>query len=184
MTLMFGNTPVPYTSAWSAEESFYVGRCPHARRTAICQAVQPGGGKPIFGKPHSQRQREAIIDGLCDICGRTLKNRTKVSLSHADINAKGARGPCIMQVEPLLHRECAAQSLAFCPSLRKDIRIGALKVRAVTRYVVQLAYIGPEFVAEYVPGYRARPTDQIVGHAKVELVSWADRDEAWLQVAA
>ncbi len=64
----YGGVPVPYTVSWSAEESFHVAHCPHGRGIAICQAVAPGQGKPRFGKPHSQRQREAIASGLCDLC--------------------------------------------------------------------------------------------------------------------
>lgn len=182
--LMFGNTPVPYTVAWSAEESFFFDRCPYFGRPAICQAVAPGQGQPRFGKPHLQRQRRAIALGLCDLCARPLKGRTRVSLSHARPVVHGAEGPAILQVEPLLHRECALRSIRFCPSLRRDIRAGTLMVRQVTRSRVQCAVMSPEYVATYVPGYVAAPTDRILGHAKVELIEWIDRDAAWLERAA
>jgi hypothetical protein len=54
-------------------------------------------------------------------------------------------------------------------------------VRQVNRYRVQFAIMRPEYIAHYVPGYVASPTDKIVGHAKVELQSWTDRDQAWLE---
>jgi hypothetical protein len=181
---MFGNAPVPFTVSWSDEADFYVAGCPHARMRAICQSVSPGSGKPQFGKPHSQRQRQAIAEGRCDLCGRSLKNRTKVSLSHARVRSNGAEGPCVMQVEPLVHRECGALCIRFCPSLKRDVETGALMVRQVNRYRVQFAIMSPEYIAHYVPGYIAAPTDRIVGHAKVELQSWTDRDEAWLERAA
>jgi hypothetical protein len=136
---MFGNAPVPFTVSWSGEADFYVADCPHARLRAICQSVAPGSGKPQFGKPHSQRQREAIARRLCDLCGRSLKNRTKVSLSHARVRSNGAEGPCIMQVEPLVHRECGARCIRFCPSLKRDIETGSLMVRQINRYRVQFA---------------------------------------------
>lgn len=182
MTLTFGNTPVPYTVSWSGEERFFVAVCPHARRPAIRQASAPGQGKPLFGKPHSDRQRETIARALCDICAKPLKNRTKVSLSHAGIRGNAAPGGTgILQVEPLLHRECAAISMRFCPSLRKDIQAGTLMIRQVTRWRAQFAIMGPEYVHHYVPGYVAKPGDRIIGHAKVELLSWSDRDEDWLE---
>lgn len=178
--LMFGNTPVPYTVSWSAEERFFIARCQYFRRPAICQDVAPGQGQPRFGKPHSQRQRETIARELCDLCGRPLRARTKVSLSHARPMPHGAEGLAILQVEPLLHRECAATSMQYCPSLRRDIAAGTLMVRQVTRSRVQCAVMSPEFVGTYVPGYQFNATDRILGHAKVELIDWVDRDEAWL----
>lgn len=176
----WGAVPVPYTVSWSAEQTFRVDHCSYARAQAICQVVAPGHGKPLFGKPHSQRQREVIANGLCDLCARPLRNRTKVSLSHARARANGARGLCIMQVEPLLHRECAAISLQHCPSLRRDIKAGSAVIRQVNQYRVQFAIIAPEFVGIYVPGYTAGPAERVVGHAKVELLAWRDRDEGWL----
>ena len=179
--LTFGNTPVPYTVSWTGEERFSVGPCRHADgRAAICQAVAPGEGKPKFGAPHSQRQREAIANDLCDLCGKPLRNRTKVWLSHAAPRGNAATAWDILQVEPLLHRECAARCTHFCPSLRRDIANGTMMIRQVTRHRVQFAIMGPEYVAHYVPGYEAKPTDRIIGHAKVQLLGWKDRDIDWL----
>lgn len=178
--LCYGGVPVPYTVSWTGEESFRVDVCRFAEARAICQAVAPGEGKPQFGKPHSQRQREAIANDLCDICGRTLRNRTKVSLSHARTRSNGAEGPAVLQVEPLLHRECAATSLRHCPSLKRDVQAGTLMIRQVSRHRAQFAIMGPEFISAYVPGYVAQPTDRIVGHAKVELLRWVDRTPGWL----
>lgn len=176
----WGATAVPWTVGWSGEESFFVGPCRYSHMLAICQAEAPGVGKPQFGKPHSQRQRQCIAEGLCDLCGRSLKAATKVSLSHARPVAHGAQGVAILQVEPLLHRACALESMKFCPSLKRDIAAGTLMIRQVTRYDVQFAVMGPQFVSHYVPGYEAKPHERIVGAAKVELIQWKDRDMQWL----
>lgn len=182
---VYGGVPVPFTVSWSAEEPFRVDICAFTGRRAICQAVAPGEGKPRFGAPHSQRQREAIARDLCDTCGRPLRNRTKVSLSHARPRLNGAEGPAILQVEPLLHRECAALSMQHCPSLKRDIRDGTLMIRQVRRHQAQFAIMDPEFIHHSVPGYVAQSSDRILGHGKVELLSWTDRDETWLgRVAA
>lgn len=181
MIARFGEVAVPYTVSWTAEEKPFVGMCPYARCLALRQPHAPGEGKPRFGKPHSDRQREAIAKGLCDLCGRPLKNRTKVSLSHARHRSNAASGGTgILQVEPLLHRECAAESLKFCPSLKRDVEDGTLMVRQVNGYRVQFAIMGPEYIRHYVPDYRPKPTDRIVGHAKVELLRWIVRDQTWL----
>lgn len=175
--LMFGKVPVPYTVMWSAEEPMAIASCEHANgMPSLCNAIAPGHGKPVFGKPHMQRHREAIAKGLCDLCGRTLDRRTKVALSHASVRT-GAEGPCVMQVEPLLHKECAAESMRHCPSLRRDIDRGTLFVRHVTRYRVQFAQLTGqatmEFAGVWHPG--------AVGHAKVELLAWKDRNLSWLE---
>lgn len=182
--MRFGNTAVPFTVSWTAEEKQFVGFCPHAQRRALCMPQAAGEGKPQFGKPHSCRQREAIAIGLCDLCGKPLKNRTKVSLSHARsrMNAAGG-GSGVLQVEPLLHRECALESMKFCPSLKRDIADGSLMVRQVNQYRVQFALMSPEYIQHYVPDYHPTPHDRIVGHAKVELLRWTDRDPKWLGLA-
>lgn len=174
--LRYGDVPVPYTVAWSGEEGgAHLAVCPHVHRLAISQPVARGEGKPVFGKPHMQRQREVIADDLCDLCGKPLKNRTKVSLSHARPRANGATGLNILQVEPLLHKECAAVSVRHCPSLKRDIREGTLAIRQVTRHRTQFAMMSPEYV-EQQTGTAAKA----VGHAKVELLAWRERDLAWL----
>lgn len=174
---MYGNTPVPWTVSWSSEDAISIAPCPHAEgRLALVQASCPGEGAPRFGSPHWIRQRECIARDLCDLCGRPLKNRTKVSLSHARPRANGAEGFDILQVEPLLHKECALVSMRYCPSLRRDIKNGTLHIRHVTRHRVQLAILDGTF-CKAVAGQAVNA----VGHAKVELLKWLDRDLAWLE---
>lgn len=181
MTLLYGGVPVPYTVAWTGELTSFIAPCRYADgRMAICDRVAPGEGKPRFGRPHNQRQREAIRDDLCDLCGKTLKTRTKVSLSHARPRMNGADGWAVLQVEPLLHKECAAISMRHCPSLKRDIVTGRLMIMQVTRYRHQVAIMVPQFIHHYVPDYVENPDDRIAGHAKVELLAWKDREEAWL----
>ena len=173
---MFGKVPVPYTASWTGEEEFFVAPCKHANnQLAICQKVARGVGKPNFGKPHMIRQREVIINDLCDLCARPLRNRTKVSLSHARSRTHAAKPLDILQVEPLLHKECAAISIQHCPSLKRDIQSGAIEIRQVKRHAVQLAIYSAE-------GTRLATGTEVVSvsHAKVQLLSWVDRNEAWL----
>lgn len=174
--LFFGNTPVPYTVLWSAEAMMYLAPCRFADGlTSVCNDVAPGKGKPIFGKPHMQRHRQAIVEGLCDLCGRRLANRTKVSLSHAQARY-GGEGWCVMQVEPLLHKACAARCVDHCPSLKRDVRNGSLHIRQVTRHRVQMSMLTADAAEEFTGVRRSHA----IGHAKVELVAWKDRPVDWL----
>jgi hypothetical protein len=174
--LMFGQVPVPNTTAWGAEEEFFLGQCPHAERLAVMQLERQGEGKPIFGKPHMQRQRAAVALELCDLCAKPLKGRTRISLSHAQPVPHGAHGWAILQVEPMLHRPCAQESIFRCPSLKRDIGRGTLRIRQVTRSRCQMAILKPEAVAEFVG-----QAVIAIGHAKIELLAWKDRDLAWLE---
>lgn len=176
--LHYGGVPVPYTAAWSAEEvpgALYVGRCPYAKRTAIMQRHARGEGKPRFGAPHMERQREVIALGLCDLCGRPLRNRTKVSLSHARPQLHAARSGDVLQVEPLLHKDCAAISLRHCPALKRDIRDGTARVRQVFRHDCQFAVYSAEGTAE-ATGVAVKS----IAHAKVQLIDWQNRPAEWL----
>lgn len=178
---MWASVPVPQAVLWTAEARCFLGHDPlvGAGLPAVCNDDAQGEGKPIFGKPHMQRQRRLVAQGLCDLCGKPLKGRTKVSLSHAKVRA-GADGPCVMQVEPMLHVECARISLQHCPSLKRDARSSGLQVRIVSRYRVQLAQLTAAAALEFTGEARSGA----IGHAKVELLAWQDRDQDWLRRAA
>nr|WP_295738900.1 hypothetical protein [uncultured Acidocella sp.] len=176
--LFYGGVPVPYTASWSAEEgTLHLAACRWANSAlALCQAQHRGIGKPVFGKPHMVRQREVIASGLCDLCGKKLSHCSKVSLSHARVDPHAAEGPAVLQVEPLLHRQCAAICVQHCPSLLRDIENGTLHIRLVQRYRIQWAIMRPESVAEFTGGEAVAA----IGHAKVELQLWRGMPVEWL----
>jgi hypothetical protein len=179
MILRFGNTRVPVTSSWASEEHFFLERCRWFGGIAICQHDDTGPvaarGKPLFSKPHMQRQRRAMALGLCDICGRTLRTSTKVSLSHARPQPHGADGWAILQVEPMMHRACALEAVDQCPSLKRDVLADTLRIRQVLRWRAQCAVMD----ADYVQTITGQHT-QALGHGKIELLEWQDRDADWL----
>lgn len=178
--LKFGNTPVPVTVSWSSEERFFIAPCPYyGNRPAICQDESIGVGTPLFGKPHAIRQRRVIALDQCDLCGKSLKARTKVSLSYARPQPHGANGWAILQVEPMLHAECAAICIRYCPSLRRGIDEGHIEIRQVLLHRTQCA-IMDEVYTETMTGKAVKA----LGHAKVELRKWHDRDLGWLQAKA
>lgn len=173
----YGNSPVPWTVGFTGEQPYGVAYCPHAKQLALFQP-QTRQGKPTFASPNFCRQRAAIINGLCDLCAKPLKSGTKVSLSKV-IQGHTSSGIGYLQVEPMLHRECATICMKYCPHLLAMIEQGRLNVRQVTRWRPQLAMLPPITVAEHVPGYRG-PRDAVAGYAKVQLLEWIDRDASWL----
>lgn len=178
--IFWGNMPVPYAAAWTGEDELFLGPCPYAGNAtglkAIRQVQARGVGKPTFGKPHMDRQREAIAHDLYDLCGKPLKNRTKVSLSQARPQPHAVNPGDVLQVEPLLHRECAAISVQHCPSLKGQIRDGVYHIRQVFRHACQFAIYSEEGT-EIAVGVRVKS----ISHAKVQLIKWAERDLDWLQ---
>lgn len=174
----YGGVPVPFTASWTGERRFSLSASQDAGgRLAVCQASYQGKGKPDFAKPHMNRQRAAVVQGLCDLCGLPLKGRTKVSLSHARPAPNGAEGLAILQVELLLHKACAATCLRHCPSLKRDVKAGTLIIRQALRYRVQLAILN----AAGVELLGLPPSDVApVGHAKIELLNWVVRSPDWL----
>lgn len=163
----------PWTASWSGEEKFFVARCRYAMNGhAICQPENPGDGKPVFAKPHSIRQRRAIVCGLCDLCGLPL-GTNRVSLSFERGSDVG-----FIQVEPLLHRRCAAISLQFCPHLKRHAEALTLPVREVVRSDVALARLTAAAVLEFT-GERW-PDGAVYGHAKLRVHRSIVRSVQWL----
>jgi hypothetical protein len=178
--LYWGSVPVPYAALWTGEAGgMHIAVCPYAKTIACCDTTRRGSGKPVFGKPHMGRQRELITNDLCDLCAKHFRNRTRVSLSHARAIATGGQGPCVMQVEPMVHKDCALICVEHCPSLKRDIERGTLFVRQVLKHRHQFAILTEAAVEEFCGERRGG----VIGHAKVELQRWIDRDLSWLQAA-
>lgn len=175
--MIYGAIEVPWTVSWSGEDRFSLERCRWAEgRIAICQNEAPGQGKPQFAKPHMGRQRQAMVELRCDLCGRHLAAATKVSLSSPRLTIVSGHGAIPLQVEPLLHRGCARRALDLCPELRRRRAAGDLLIRQVfaCKAVVSLL---DEAAAEM---YTGRSFRGAVGHMKLAVTSCRERDEEWL----
>ncbi len=175
--LKWGNMPVPYTVLWTAEAGqTYVGKCEFTGMQATCEPTNRGVGKPIFAKPHANRQRETIFKDWCDLCGKPLKGRTKVSLSKARTVFTDT-GAVVLQVEPMVHKDCALTCVELCPSLKRDVKNGTLFVRQVLKHRAQMALLTSAAVMEFCG---VEKKGDVIGHLKVELLKWKDRDLQWL----
>jgi hypothetical protein len=185
--LRYGDYAVPATASWEAERPYLVERCPYVGCAAIGQP-QRREGRPRFAEPHFCRQRRAMTQGLCDLCGRPLKRTDrKISLSGAwTETAAVAGGTRLLQVEPMLHQTCAViclgqhPTLKGCPHLIRKLGEGRLTVRQVTRWRTQYVTLEPAVVAEKVPDYKG-PRDAVAGYAFIELLKWQDHPVDWLR---
>lgn len=154
---------------WSEETEYFIGECPWFKRPAICQREAQGRGVPKFGQPHVNRQRKLHALGLCDICAKPLKNRTKISMSN--FGGTERPGMVLTQSEPLAHVECATLSLEACPSLRRQAQSGRLRIRQVFRFQTRPTLATPEERARFVPDYKG---PDIIGLAVVDIFGWRD----------
>lgn len=178
--LRYGAIRVPWTTSWTGELRFEIRDCPYAKARALWQPAAQGVGKPEFSKPHAVRQRQAMMQCRCDICGKRLATSTKVSLSQESPRHVDRIGWALLATEPLMHTACAAEELDACPVLRRQLRDGTLKARQVFRYrtVAQLltADATEEFAHLREPG--------TVGHIKLQILDFEPMRVNWLERAA
>ncbi|MFD5029379.1 hypothetical protein ACFWM0_02950 [Streptomyces sp. NPDC058405] len=92
---------------------------------------QPGKGRPEYGKIHPHRQRNAMEQLLCQVCGRPADRNQDGTLwllgedLQDPVIPTGQTG--ILTAHPPLCLPCAHTSVGACPHLRKQYV--ALRVR-------------------------------------------------------
>ncbi|WP_421738403.1 hypothetical protein [Caulobacter sp.] len=126
---------VPWMTSWSEEEGLGVRPCPSiGGRLAVCQVERPGFGRPQYSMNHFRRQREAVIQMRCPMCGEPTPDGDRwTQIAHrkpaAALRAKGLGGylpPALPDDQiiidagsiPPLHEACARHSMEHCPHLR------------------------------------------------------------------
>jgi hypothetical protein len=173
----WGAVPVPWVASWSEEAASpqYVARCRFAEgRPAVCEVDRIGHGKPMFARPHMVRQRIAIVECRCDLCGKRLGIAdTKVSLSFERATEVG-----FLCTEPLSHRACAAIAAQHCPHLKRHIATGTVRIRQVTKHSAALSTLTAAAVAEFTGETWAEGA--VIGHAKVRVDRFIARSLEWL----
>jgi hypothetical protein len=162
--------PVPYVVLWSAERVTaaraltvrpdgcglgYRGEEPRDRdRQGVLWARTrnaPGEGEPRFGAMHPARQRQAMVDKLCQVCGGPADRTSRgwlFLLPGTDGETQSEAG---LSTKPPLCEPCARLALRHCPRLTNPV---ALRVRRPRVWGV--------FGDHYVPGpngLAALPTD-------------------------
>lgn len=173
--IRYGDITVPMPVMWSGEDEYFVADCPWFKRPAICQREAQGEGVPKFGQPHAVRQRKLMALCLCDVCGRSLRSATKISLSN--FGGDYSEDHVLSEVEPLLHAGCARMSIEQCPSLRRQLQGKRLRVRQVFQCRPRAVVASPDERARFVPDYDGSP---IIGLAVMDLLSWRDVTQHWI----
>jgi len=110
---------VPYVNLWGEQtaDNTRVDYDRHVGRDAMF--VDDVGDVPNFLKQSPQRQRECMIQGLCQVCGRQVpwsrRNLVVASMSVDFVHVAGRERPVVF--EPWLDDRCAQIALAWCPAL-------------------------------------------------------------------
>ncbi|WP_459678363.1 hypothetical protein [Acidisoma sp. 7E03] len=111
---------VPWSVAWSTEQAF---RLRPSRQfpgwVDLVQQERPGFGAPKFAEMNLSRQRRAMRDHLCHVCG----GRTEPQDRHLFPGATGgfvtlgAAERRYASTVPAVHGACGQQALRLCPHL-------------------------------------------------------------------
>jgi hypothetical protein len=79
-----------------------------------------GVGKAKIGQPCVHRQRKAMRERRCVVCGRKITDRTLVFLGVDQNTVPGLGTDITTSIEPPAHSACAAYSALTCPRLYRD----------------------------------------------------------------
>jgi hypothetical protein len=143
--------PVPYAAAWSAETSAlrtltaspdhtglaYQDETPADRdRHGVLWARlrhAPGEGRPRYRALHSERQRRAMYERLCQVCGgpagRTSQGWLFLTQAADAADALPNWPEGALSTKPPVCPPCAALALRHCPYLDSPVAIRSRKPR-------------------------------------------------------
>ncbi len=169
-------TPVPWTAQWSSGTEHVVER--ESGPVLVC-TCQIGKGRPRFGNPCANRQRQAVAERRCSVCGTPIGAEASCAWTVADTATR-------YYVEPPAHLHCLLFALQACPKLASIAHrthiVQAFSYTVVERRTVGTSPEGPVFElvpfgepsAGVVELYALAPTDPLFTTAAVWL---ADQTE-------
>lgn len=113
MNFVIGNN-VPWNAVWSGEQRYEIRPCRWVQgRLALWSPHAPGEGTPVFAKPHTVRQRRAIAEMRCSVCGDVTAKNDRWWFKLGRIQEG-----YLMTTESPVHKTCADHALKVCPHLR------------------------------------------------------------------
>lgn len=110
---------------------------------------QPGRGEPLLGKVHSLRQRLAMAQSRCQVCGGPADRTDAGMLWLIDAHPGELRPGEEETAHPPVCRPCAIRAVRVCPHLRSGftaIRVRAFAPAGVTGVIYGPTPTGPQAV--------------------------------------
>ena len=136
-----GGLPVPWVALWSAEQgtAFLRDEFPQGKKhPCVAHEERIGEGRPVFGKTSQVRQRRAMLQGLCQVCGRRLSRQFAcLETSHERWASRRGALPVPVLTESPTCATCAVASLEICPGLK------GLRFVEVLRHVLIMQFVRP-----------------------------------------
>jgi hypothetical protein len=144
---------VPWINAWGGEDL--------ARARIVWDRHIPGwaltmdddpDGAPDFTRQHMGRQRQAVLEGLCQVCARPVpwsRRRLVLAALSMEVVTVNGGGRVPVVTEPWLCQRCAEFAVTVCPALIRRTREEELHIVTVTskrqvRIVTSVGYVdGP-----------------------------------------
>jgi hypothetical protein len=145
--------PVPFVNLWGPEDENRL-RIGYDRCVGGLAVFQDDDDQdvPDFTRQNIQRQRECMVDGLCQVCARPVPwSRRFLIVSSISVEAVKVplRGELIVVTEPWLDGFCARFALEKCPGLirrktAKDLDLVSVRSKLDVEMVVSSGTIdGP-----------------------------------------
>jgi hypothetical protein len=117
--------PVPWLNQWGpsdgpeAASRFRIAYDRHVGRQALFLDDLPDS-EPDFTKQNYARQRQAMVEGLCQVCGRPVpwsRRRLVVADMSTNVHHVTGLGLAVLIHEPWLDQRCAELATNVCPAL-------------------------------------------------------------------
>jgi hypothetical protein len=164
--------PVPYVNLWG-QQTLGTTRVAYDRwvgRDAVF--VDDVGDVPNFVKQSPQRQRECMVNGLCQVCARPVpwsrRNLVLAGVSVDFVRVGNQRRAVVF--EPWLDDRCLHIALAWCPALirrRRDEKLEPHPIRS--RRDVELVLSEGWVEGDLAAATQARPVGMLVKAALLTL---------------
>ena len=174
---------VPYITQWSAEQMSSMPVVPTRRGIAYPNerpgdrdthgvlwtrvGSLPGQGRPEYGKVHARRQRRAMTQLLCQVCGqRAHRNGEGILwLVCEDPGSPETWPDPLLISDPPVCTRCAPRAVRLCPSLRRQytaLRVSAYDLVGVRGFLYLPGHTDPVGVAYDDPRIRWVKAGQLI----------------------
>lgn len=173
--------PIPWVNRWGGETiaATRVAYDAHVGRIAVFH--DDHGDIPDYTRQNMGRQRQAVMGGLCQVCGRpcpwSRRNLVVSSVSVNQVSIDNAGGRRAVAVhEPWLDDRCAQIATGLCPALIRrahddDMHIVAVRSRREVDVIVSVGYLDPVGLDD--DGRDPYGAERLAAHHRTPVAMWA-----------